>query len=226
MRNLFFMKTDEPKKLQSETAYRNILDALSSKQLPLGSKLSLKDLERFAGTAVGPIRDALKVLEADGIVKVHPRSGIEVIKPSVELARSTFQYRTIIERAAVRQFAETASPKEIDDLRQLHLKELDRLRSVDSGSDQNGHFDHIENAFHAGIIQSLKNEQIDTSFRRLHLLVQVIKLSDFISPRAAETTLREHIEILDACEQRDGVRAEAKITDHLMNALTRNLGLR
>jgi DNA-binding GntR family transcriptional regulator len=219
------MKMDQPKKLLSETAYQNILDALFSKQLSFGSRMSQKDLERITGTAIGPIRDALKVLEADGIVKVHPRSGIEVVKPSAELVRSTFQFRSIIERAAVKQFAQHASSDEISALRVLHLQELERLKECDPTSDQSQIVDEIEDQFHSGIVHSLQNELIDVSFRRLHLMARVIKTTSFTTPATVEISLREHLLVLDACDQRNGTLADAKIAEHLMNALSRNLGL-
>lgn len=219
------MKSEKPKKLLSETAYQSILDALFSKQLSFGSRMSQKDLERITGTAIGPIRDALKVLEADGIVKVHPRSGIEVVKPSAELVRSTFQFRTLIEKAAVKQFAQTAHAEEIEDLKDQHLREIDRLESCDPSSDQSQILDTIEDRFHSGIVQSLHNELIDVSFRRLHLMARVIKTTSFLTPSTAETSLREHLEVLEACQARDTKAAEEKIAEHLMNALRRNLGL-
>ncbi|MCV6825112.1 MULTISPECIES: GntR family transcriptional regulator [Halocynthiibacter] len=220
------MKTGTPKKLLSETAYQSILDALFSKQLPFGSRMSQKDLERITGTAVGPIRDALKVLEADGIVKVHPRSGIEVVTPSAELVRSTFQFRTIIERAAVKQFSQHARSQDILDLKNIHLEEINRLKGCDPSSDQTLLVDKIEDQFHTGIVNSLQNELIDISFRRLHLMVRVIKTTSFLSPSTVITSLEEHLKVLDACEMRDSDLAENLIGEHLMNALSRNLGLK
>lgn len=216
---------EKPKQLLSDKAYQSILDALFSRQLPFGSRVSQKDLERITGTAIGPIRDALKLLEADGIVKVHPRSGIEVIKPSAELVRSTFQFRTIIERAAIRQFAQHASPGEFEALRGLHLQEIERLSRCDPGSDQSQSVDEIEDRFHSGIVHSLQNELVDISFRRLHLMARVIKSKGFLPPATVQISLQEHLRVLDACAQRDADLAEARISEHLMNALSRNLGL-
>lgn len=216
---------DRPKKLLSEAAYQSILDALFSKQLHLGVRTSQKDLEIITGTAIGPIRDALKTLEADGIVKVHPRSGVEVVKPSVELVRSTFQFRTIIERAAVKQFAQNAQTSDINKLRDLHLQEIERLQNCAPNSDQNSVSDNIEDQFHSGIVTSLNNELISVSYRRLHLMARVIRTTSFIAPTMAAVSMQEHLQVLDACKQRDSELAELKITEHLMNALTRNLGL-
>jgi DNA-binding GntR family transcriptional regulator len=219
------MNIEKPKKLLSETAYQSILDSLFNMEIPVGSKLSQKDLVRVTGTAIGPIRDALKVLEADGIVKIHPRSGVEVVKPSTDLIKSTFQFRTIIERAAARQFAMNAPSIEIEQLRELHLSALEDIRNSGQKADVSDMTKEYEDAFHSGMVRSLKNELIETSFRRLHLMARVIRLSSFVSAKAAEVTLLEHLEVLEACSNRDADKAEEIVARHLLNALSRNLGL-
>lgn len=219
------MKIEQPKKLLSDTAYDLILKALFNEELEFGARLSQKDLARVTGTAIGPIRDALKALESDGLVVVHPRSGIEIIAPSTELARSTYQYRAIIERAAARQFAANASTEDIIQMRDKHIAMIDLLESVESHENLIARIQQIEDAFHGKLMLSLNNELVNTSFRRLHLLSRFIKVSAFMSSRAAQTTLREHLSVLDACMDRDIDAAGELIEKHLLNALNRNLGL-
>ena len=104
----------------SDVAYARILENLFDRQLPAGAFVSQNDLVTLLGIPVGPLRDALRVLEAEGVLKIHPRSGIEFVKPGLELTRSTYQFRSIIERAAVRMFAETASSELLEELRAEH----------------------------------------------------------------------------------------------------------
>ena len=73
------------------------------------------------GVPVAPLRDALRVLEAEGSVIIHSRTGIEFVKPGLELIRSTYQFRSIIERAAVAVYAETADEAELAELERRHL---------------------------------------------------------------------------------------------------------
>ena len=70
---------------------------------------------------MAPLRDALRVLEAEGILTIHPRSGIQFVKPGLELTRSTYQFRGILERAAVRVYAETADEDELQKIEKRHL---------------------------------------------------------------------------------------------------------
>ena len=54
-------------------------------------------LEPRHGEQLAPVRDALKILETEGIVTIHPRSGIQFVKPGLELTRSTYQFRGILD---------------------------------------------------------------------------------------------------------------------------------
>jgi len=73
----------------SDVAYTRLLEIVFERRLPAGAFVSQNELVELTGVPVGPLRDALRTLEADGIVTIHPRAGIEFIKPGLELARAT-----------------------------------------------------------------------------------------------------------------------------------------
>ena len=74
------------------------LELLFDRRLPAGAFVSQSELVRLTGIPVAPLRDALRVLEAEGVLSIQPRSGIHFVKPGLELTKSTYQFRTIIER--------------------------------------------------------------------------------------------------------------------------------
>ena len=84
--------------------------------------MSQSELVKLLGIPVAPLRDALRVLEAEGVLTIHPRSGIQFVKPGLEVTRATYQFRTIVERAAVRVFAETADENELGRIERRHRK--------------------------------------------------------------------------------------------------------
>src|SRR3954466_7742045 len=100
----------------SDLAYQAILEGLFTRKVPAGAYLSQNDLVRMLGMPVQPLRDALRILETEGVLTIHPRAGIEFLKPDLELARSTYQFRTMIERTAARTYAESADAVAIGQL--------------------------------------------------------------------------------------------------------------
>lgn len=207
----------------SDAAYRAVLEALFDRRIPAGAFVSQGELARITGSPIGPLRDALKVLEADGVLTIHPRSGIQLVRPGLELTRSTYQFRGILERAAVRVFAETARPEAIERIEAAHREVAGLLAGGAGEADLRERAQGLEAALHGAVIGALDNRQIDAAYRRLALLLRIIRLDSAFSPRSVETTLREHLAILERCRARDPDGAEEAMRAHLNGALQRHL---
>lgn len=208
-----------------DLAYRRILEGLFDRQIPAGSFISQTELVRLLDLPIQPLRDALRVLETEGILKVHARSGIEFLKADLELARTTYQFRSIIERSAVRPFAETADARDIVRLIDDHKVLLDRLEAGCAAEDAHGPMAALEQDFHASIIAALRNPMIETTARRLKNYVAVIRLDLIATTPRMIRTIREHLDVLDACLARDPAAAEAALAFHFQAALQRILGM-
>ena len=209
----------------SDIAYARILENLFDRQLPAGAFVSQNDLVTLLGIPVGPLRDALRVLEAEGVLKIHPRSGIEFVKPGLELTRSTYQFRSIIERAAVRMFAETAPSELLEELRAEHAALVTRMVSGEIDPEALLEFERLEARLHNSIVGIMSNPLIDSSYRRMHNYLRLVRLDRRLTAPLALRSLHEHLQIIDACIARDPDRAEAALRGHFMEALQRHMGI-
>jgi DNA-binding GntR family transcriptional regulator len=219
---------DEPDadmRSMSELAYVTILEGLFTKRLPTGAFLSQNDLVKLTGCPLQPLRDALRVLQTEGVLTIHPRSGIQFLKPDMELARSTYQFRSIIERAAARAYAENGASDEIDVLLHDH-RQLETALSGGGMSDNLGHtMEDLEARFHDALIGALHNPLIEITARRLKNYMTLIRLDRRYTAPLALHTLAEHIAVLEACQARDGAAAEHALSQHFRQALGRILGM-
>jgi DNA-binding GntR family transcriptional regulator len=209
----------------SDIAYSAILEGLFDRRVPAGAFVSQNDLVKLLGIPVQPLRDALRVLEAEGVLTIHPRSGIQFLKPDLELARSTYQFRSIIERAAARSYAEVGDAGEVQDLIAEHHAFIAALGSKGLTSEMLLRLEALEQRLHGAMIASLRNPLIETTARRLKNYVTLIKLERLITLPLAMRTLKEHLEILEACVARNADRAEAALAQHFQAALQRILGM-
>nr|WP_244650360.1 GntR family transcriptional regulator [Sphingomonas sp. CFBP 13706] len=208
-----------------DLAYRRILEGLFDRRLPAGSFISQNELVRLLDLPIQPLRDALRVLETEGILKIHARSGIEFLKADLELARSTYQFRSIIERSAARAYAETAESTDIVILVEAHNALLARVELEGATAAVQEAMEQLEQRFHGSIIAALRNPMIETTARRLKNHVALIRLDlTFTVPRVIRT-IREHLDVLDACLARDPAAAEAALGHHFQAALQRILGM-
>lgn len=208
-----------------EKAYRAILQGLFDRTVPAGAFLSQAELMKLLDLPVQPLRDALRALESEGLVKIHPRSGIQFTKADLELARSTYQFRSIIERPAARAFAETGDAREIQKLIDDHHALIAQVETTELGPDLLLALDAIEQRLHGGIIASLRNPLVETTARRLKNYVTLVRMDRLATKPLVLRTLREHLEILNACAARDADGAEAALSQHFQAALQRILGM-
>lgn len=221
-------RVEEPKngtQRLGEFAYSRILETLFDRKISAGAFLSQSDLVKMLGIPVAPIRDALKLLEAEGIVVIHPRSGIQFVKPGFELTRATYQYRSILERSAAAVYAETADDAELSELESRHLAVMERLDGEGLQDQTRLEIEALETLLHRSVIGSLSNPLIDSAYKRLHNYVRLIRLERKVTLPFVQHSLREHMQIVLACKARDPDAAASAMQAHLAAALQRALGL-
>jgi len=209
----------------SDKAYDAILKGLFDRTIPLGAELSQADLVRLFGMTMQPLRDALRRLETEGLVTIHARSCIRFIRSDLELSRSTYQFRSLIERAGARALAESGDAGEIQAMVDGHRALLARLEEGSWEPDDEAMLDRLEEQLHGALISALRNQLIEVTARRLKNYVTLVRLDWLTTRPLAIRTLREHLDILTACVARDADAAEAALVTHFQLALQRLLGM-
>lgn len=209
----------------SDVAYERILEGLFDRRVPVGGFISQNELSAIIGVPVAPLRDALRMLEAEGILTIHPRSGIQFVRPGMELTRSTYQFRSIIERAAIRVFAETGDENLMASLEVRHSRVIRAIEKSEIAPELLVEMDALETELHGSIVASLHNPLIDTTYRRMHNYLRLLRLDRKLTPPIIIRTLGEHLDILEACSKRNADAAEAALVAHFQAATQRNLGL-
>jgi DNA-binding GntR family transcriptional regulator len=209
----------------SDLAYTRILETLFERKIPAGAFVSQNDLVKLLGIPVAPLRDALRVLETEGVLTIHPRSGIQFVKPGLELTRSTYQFRGIIERAAVAVYAETADDAQLAETERRHREAIRTIEREGLSDAIKQEFEVLELMLHDAIIRSLNNPLIETTYKRMHNYLRLVRLDRKLTAPLALRSLREHLEIILACKARDPDKAVAALSAHFNAALQRHMGM-
>ena len=209
----------------ADTAYQAILQGLFDRTIPPGSEFSQAELMRLLGITAQPLRDALRTLKNEGLVTIRAHSCVRFIRADLELSRSTYQFRTLIERAGARALAEMGDAAEIESLLNDHLAFLERLEHGEFGLEEKRTLDALENRLHGALTLYLRNPLIETTARRLKNYLTLVRLDWLTTKPLAIRTVREHLDILRACAMRDADAAEAALATHFQHALQRLLGM-
>ena len=101
--------TEKPESL-TQLVYQALRDAIISKRLPPGERVSEASLARQLRVSKTPVREALLRLHAIGLVEADGGRGGRIVRPSAELIRHTYEVRGALESLAARLAAERATP--------------------------------------------------------------------------------------------------------------------
>ena len=209
----------------AEKAYQAILQGLFDRTIPAGSEYSQAELMRQLGLTAQPLRDALRTLVNEGLVTMVARSCVRFIRADLELSRSTYQFRSLLERAGARALAEKGDAIEIKNLMDEHIALLEELERGELGPREQATLDALENRLHGALTFYLRNPLIETTAKRLKNYLTLVRLDWLTTKPLAIRTVREHLDILKACAMRDADAAEAALAAHFQQALQRLLGI-
>lgn len=210
----------------AQTAHDRFLQALFDRRIEPGARLSQGELTALLDMPVAPLRDALRVLQTEGWVTIHARSGIEVRKPDFALVRSSYQMRLILERAAVRVFAEMAPKEAIAAAEARHRMVIEELRGQDLTVETAQVLEQVDFGFHQQVVRVLDNPLISEAYQRAQGFVQLTRLDRAFRLAAplVVRTMEEHLTILRACAARNADAAEAALELHFSRAMQRAIG--
>lgn len=218
-------KQSEPTISLSKAAYDKILKWVFDGKLAPGAFMSQSELSQLMDIPTQPLRDALRVLESENMLVIHPRSGIQFRKPDLEFIRATYQFRSIIESSAARNFAQYGKETLINELLDEHLKLIDIVDKEGINNKILDSIEAIEQKFHGAMINSLNNELVEVTATRLKYYIKLIQLEHHFTPTLVKSTLMEHVRILEACADRDQEAASQCLLKHFKEALHRHMRL-
>jgi len=219
------MKKPKAKSLMREVAYERFKVQLFKRNLVPGQFVSQGELCALLDVPLGPTREALKRLEAESLVRLIPQRGIQIADIGVTLIREAFQFRTILELAAVRAFAKTADDATLAELERSTRSVLERMapgnevdnRLLDTAL-------QVDWAMHNLIIDSMGNHILRSAHQQNFDKIRMIRLHGR-SPRYLPLAMEEHLVVIAALKARDADQAAAALERHLLAAQHRALGL-
>ena len=200
----------------------NLLGKILRGELGPGAKISPPDIAASLGVSVTPVRDAVNLLAAEGLVRVRPRRGTIVTPMSGDDVAELYEIRLMIEPAAAELVAERATDPEIAGIRLL----ADRLESSPAtGRDTVTDLDlylaelSVDADFHTELVRAAGNRRLASLYAGLRPHVLVARINFPTMHRSRPDRRGEHLRVVEGIEARDGARARAAMTEHLQHAL-------
>lgn len=197
-----------------DQVHEQMMTALLSGQFQGGEELSEGALAAQFQVSRTPVREALRRLEAEGLVVNVVNRQATVIEPSRTDVIEAYEVRQILEAAAARRAAEQLSGGEIGKLRAMAKAALPGPGRT--WGDEERKFDE---ALHRTVAASCGNDKLRREIVRYNNLVRFVRARVARSSQRLAQGHAEHLAILDALEAHNAHAAEAEMVAHIASAL-------
>jgi DNA-binding GntR family transcriptional regulator len=200
-----------PRALYEEVA-ELLRQRIFARELEPGSWIDELRIAEALGISRTPLREALKVLAAEGLVTMKVRRGAYVTEVSEKDLRDVYHLLALLESDAARVVAQTASEDQLRQISALH-KELEK-----SVEDRDRFFE-INEAFHMLLLSVADNRWRDQMVSDLRKVMKLNRHSSLFKEGRIEQSLTEHQAIVQALISKQPELAAERMSAHFSNGL-------
>jgi DNA-binding GntR family transcriptional regulator len=190
-----------------------IREAIVDGRVLPGERLKEEELAQQLGISRTPIREALLVLQTEGLLEATPNRGATVRSYDRADLEEMYDLRALLESHAARRAASRVTAKQLDELR----TSCDRFAALIGGDDLQAVVG--ENAlFHETILAAAESDRLSSMVRQVVALPLVYKSYVWYSPEQVKASHHYHLQLVKALARADGERAEIVMREHVFEA--------
>ena len=206
--------------------YDQLKERLFAGELRTGQFVSQRELAALLGATLNPVREAIRKLEAEGLINVYAQKGIQIIEGGPKAINDAYNYRLLLESSALRFFAVTADEKEISVVRRKVESALNALSEFPEDRNVRLVALDCDYEFHKALMDFQGNDIISKHYSLNAARLRLFRTGIGEPLQRLEVAAREHLEILNACLDRKPELAAERLAAHIEISREHTLGLR
>jgi DNA-binding GntR family transcriptional regulator len=177
-----------------------------------GAKLNERKLCETLGISRTPLREALKVLESEGLIEISPNRGASVLQMGELEIRDMFELMSGLEAFSGELACMRITRVELAEIKALHYAML----ACRAQNDLSGYYSRNQ-AIHDKINEAARNTALRQTYTSINRRLQALRFrSNFQTPKW-DSAIRDHEAMLEALEARDGKRMAEILRSHLLS---------
>ncbi len=200
-----------PRALYEEVA-ELLRQRIFRRELEPGAWIDEMRLAEAYGISRTPLREALKVLAAEGLVTMKVRRGAYVTEVSDTDLADVYHLLALLESDAASEVAKRATDAELSELQTLHVK-------LEAACGDRETFFQINEQFHTLLLNIANNRWRDQMVMDLRKVMKLARHNSLLKVGRMEESLTEHRAILTALLARDATQAAQSMQNHFKNGL-------
>jgi DNA-binding GntR family transcriptional regulator len=215
----FSMSTEGVKQLPKlarqrlhDTVVEHLRSFIIQGTLGAGTKLNERELCETLGISRTPLREALKVLAAEGLIEISPNRGASVARMSELEIREAFELMSGLEAFAGELACERITVDELDEIKALHYAMI----VCKNQNDLPGYYQR-NRAIHDLINLAARNSALRQTYMALNWRIQALRFRSNLQTPKWDRAVHDHEEMIQALEARDGKRLSAILRQHLLD---------
>lgn len=185
-------------------------DKILNEEYKPGDKLNEVALSKELNISRTPIREALKQLELEGIVKSIPNKGVYVLGFSPRDIDDMLEIRFVLEGLAVQLAIDR-----IDEVQLAKIKEVYDLMEFYAHKGDHEKFDELNIAFHESIYKCTQSQYFEQLLKDINYYISVTSRHSIRQPKRLDSAAVEHREIYEAIVEKNKEKAKDKIQKHI-----------
>ena len=204
-----------PRALYEEVA-ELLRQRIFQRELEPGSWIDELKIAEEYGISRTPLREALKVLAAEGLVTMKVRRGAYVTEVSQQDLADVYHLLSLLESDAAGVVARQASAAEMAELQDLHAQ---LETAATSGTQSADHFFAVNERFHMRILEIANNRWRNQMVADLRKVMKLNRHNSLLKTGRIEESLQEHRAIMQALTSRNAIEAQERMHQHFTNGL-------
>ena len=212
-----------PVSLAPRALYEEVAELLRQRifkrEMEPGSWIDELTLAQAFGISRTPLREALKVLAAEGLVTMKVRRGAYVTEVSKTDLADVYHLLSLLESDAAGVVATQATDAELAELKAIHKELETAAKPAKSGKANTDPFFAINERFHMRLLAIANNRWRDQMVADLRKVMKLNRHNSLLKPGRIAESLAEHQAIMAALLARDAARTQERMREHFAHGL-------
>lgn len=204
----------KPRPLYEEVAelLRQRIFASKAGDLEPGAWIDELKLAQEYGISRTPMREAIKVLAAEGLITMKMRRGAYVTEVNAKDLRDVFHLMALLEADAASVVAKNATAQQLQELEALHMQ-------LEKSTRDRVKFFTINEAFHVKVLEIADNRWAGQMVADLRKVMKLNRAQSLQKAGRLEESLQEHRRLIAAIKLRDTTAASDAMLRHITSGL-------
>jgi len=164
------------------------------------------------GISRTPLREAIKMLAAEGLVELLPNRGAVVLELSIKDISETFETISGLEAMSGEFACARVTNEEVNEIRALHFEML----ACHALRDLPGYY-RLNQMIHDAINKAARNDVLRQTYTTINSRLQALRFRSNFDRDKWDAAVREHSEMIEALDARDGRRLAGILKVHVLN---------